>query len=325
MANKLLQVVLLTALLSTTTTNAFAPSPFTTTATQQRLTTTTSLNAAPSKTREEELASLAQRLEITPTKVRELLFSQRQKLKENDPKARRIDWLLDGAKDVVEKRKRQNTATLGGGAAKRDSPPAAVVKNTKQPAATKKTPTTKTSSSTTKNNDASLLSNISFAQRTDLHPATKRALTETLGLTTMTDIQAKTYAAALSGKDVLGRARTGTGKTIAFLLPAIERLLRTPEYDEGSMIGVVVISPTRELASQIGDEADKLLSFHRDMSTQVVFGGTKTTRDVSRLKAKLPTVLVATPGRLKDLLQTASVRGKKFASIMKQTPIVVLD
>ncbi|KAK1739908.1 ATP-dependent RNA helicase, partial [Skeletonema marinoi] len=306
------------------TTNAFAPSPFTTTATQQRLTTTTSLNAAPSKTREEELASLAQRLEITPTKVRELLFSQRQKLKENDPKARRIDWLLDGAKDVVEKRKRQSEPTSG--VVKRDSAPA-VVKKTKQPAATKKPPTTKTSTSTTttKNNDASLLSNISFAQRTDLHPATKRALTETLGLTTMTDIQAKTYAAALSGKDVLGRARTGTGKTIAFLLPAIERLLRTPDYDEESMIGVVVISPTRELASQIGDEADKLLSFHRDMSTQVVFGGTKTTRDISRLKAKLPTVLVATPGRLKDLLQTASVRGKKFASIMKQTPIVVLD
>jgi len=141
----------------------------------------------------------------------------------------------------------------------------------------------------------------------------------------MTEIQAKTYNAALSGKDVLGRARTGTGKTIAFLLPAIERLLRTPSYEEASQIGIVVISPTRELASQIGDEAEKLLSFHRGMSTQVVFGGTKTSRDISRLKSKLPTVLVATPGRLKDLLQTATIRGQKFANIMKQTPILVLD
>lgn len=141
----------------------------------------------------------------------------------------------------------------------------------------------------------------------------------------MTEIQAKTYNAALSGRDVLGRARTGTGKTIAFLLPSIERLLRTPSYNEESQIGIVVISPTRELASQIGDEAEKLLSFHRGMSTQVVFGGTKTSRDISRLKEKLPTVLVATPGRLKDLLQSATVRGTKFSTIMKQTPILVLD
>ena len=88
---------------------------------------------------------------------------------------------------------------------------------------------------------------------------------------------------------------------------------------------MLVISPTRELASQIGDEAEKLLTFHRDMSVQVVFGGTKTTRDVSRFKSKMPTVLVATPGRLKDLLQTANINGRKFSKIMSKTPVVVLD
>ena len=86
-----------------------------------------------------------------------------------------------------------------------------------------------------------------------------------------------------------------------------------------------MISPTRELASQIGDEAEKLLTFHRDMSVQVVFGGTKTARDVSRLKKRLPTVLVGTPGRLKDLLQSAVIRGKKFSKIMTRTPVIVLD
>ncbi|KAL7433438.1 hypothetical protein ACHAXM_003563, partial [Skeletonema potamos] len=118
----------------------------------------------------------------------------------------------------------------------------------------------------------------------------------------MTDIQAKTYTAALSGQDILGRARTGTGKTIAFLLPAIERLLRLPDYynNISSQVGIVVISPTRELATQIGNEAEKLLTFHTDLSnTQVVFGGTKTSRDISRLNHQLPTVLVATPGRFK--------------------------
>jgi ATP-dependent RNA helicase MSS116 len=142
----------------------------------------------------------------------------------------------------------------------------------------------------------------------------------------MTEIQARTYDAALTGKDVLGRARTGTGKTIAFLLPAIERLLRTPEYDVNNDVGILVISPTRELATQIGDEAEKLLTFHKSLMTvQVVFGGTKTARDVSRLNKRIPTVLVATPGRLKDLLQTASVGGTKFNKIMSRTPILVLD
>ena len=294
-------------------------------------TSVTSLNFATkpssSKNREEEIATLAQRLEVSPTKVRELLLSQRQKLKdENDPKARRIDWLLDGATNSVIDVKKQQQKKKQQQQLKPKSTPvaAAAVKKTKQPAATtqanKEVPT-----NTKKNNDATLLSNISFASRTDLHPSTKRALLETLGLTTMTDIQAKTYDVALSGKDVLGRARTGTGKTIAFLLPAIERLLRIPDYNDNSQIGIVVISPTRELASQIGDEAEKLLSFHRDMSTQVVFGGTKTSRDISRLTSRLPTVLVATPGRLKDLLQSASIHGTKFASILKQTPIIVLD
>ncbi len=296
-------VLLLAALLLSVTTNAFTSPPLLNVAVIQHATTTSSssLNAASSsKSREEELASLAQRLDVSPSKVRELLLSQRKKLKgaansNDDPKVRRIDWLLNNDNTVVVDR--LSTPK------KKD----------------------KTTSTTQNNNDASLLSDITFAQRTDLHPSTKRALTETLGLTTMTEIQAKTYTPALSGQDILGRARTGTGKTIAFLLPSIERLLRLPDYNEGTQIGIVVISPTRELANQIGDEADKLLSFHKDMSTQVVFGGTKTSRDISRLNSKLPAVLVATPGRLKDLLQTATVQGKKFATIMKQTPIIVLD
>ena len=74
--------------------------------------------------------------------------------------------------------------------------------------------------------DPSLLTNVKFSERTDLHPNSKRAITEVMGLKSMTEIQAKTFAAASTGGDVLGRARTGTGKTtVAFLLPAIERLV----------------------------------------------------------------------------------------------------
>lgn len=273
-----------------------------------------------SKTRHDELVRLSQRLDIPPSKVRDLLLKQRQKLKGSDEaKVRHIDWLLNDAtsndQEVVpiRARKKQSTSTT-----KKKRSPKKVLAKLEEVSPKKK----RTKS---KNNDASPPSNIEFAQRTDLHPATKRAITEVLGLTTMTEIQSRTYDAALTGKDVLGRARTGTGKTIAFLLPAIERLLRTPEYDVNTEVGILIISPTRELATQIGDEAEKLLTFHKSLTVQVVFGGTKTARDVSRLNKRIPTVLVATPGRLKDLLQTASVRGIKFNKVMSQTPILVLD
>ncbi|KAL3805729.1 hypothetical protein ACHAW5_010932 [Stephanodiscus triporus] len=147
-----------------------------------------------------------------------------------------------------------------------------------------------------------------------------------MGLSRMTEIQAKTFDAAFSGRDVLGRARTGTGKTVAFLLPAIERVLRTSSgHVDGSDVGVLVISPTRELATQIGAEAGRLLTFHKGTTVQVVYGGTKATRDVSRLKERVPTVLVATPGRLKDLLQTAMIGGVRFSKVLSRTSVVVLD
>ena len=73
--------------------------------------------------------------------------------------------------------------------------------------------------------DPTLLTKLNFADRTDIHPAVKRAITEVLGLTSMTQIQAKTYEKALAGENILGRSRTGTGKTLAYLLPTIERLL----------------------------------------------------------------------------------------------------
>ncbi|KAL7438858.1 hypothetical protein ACHAXH_004969, partial [Discostella pseudostelligera] len=265
-----------------------------------------------------ELSKLAKDLGVSREKVRELLIGQRRKLIGTEAKAKHIDWLLDGtanhSKDVFIRNQY----------GKNESVPSKQV-NDEQRIKNQVRDSSKTSRISTQNKDATLLTNVEFAQRSDLHSATKRALSETLGLTSMTEIQYKTYAAALSGKDVLGRARTGTGKTIAFLLPAIERILRSPGYDQATDIGILVISPTRELAMQIGNEAEKLLTYHKDMSVQVVFGGTKVDRDVSRLKKQLPTVLVATPGRLKDLLQSATVGGTKLSKIMSKVSVVVLD
>jgi len=150
--------------------------------------TSTQLNAIANKNREEELAKLATNLKVSPAKVTELLIGQRRKLSGSEPKAIHIDWLLNVNSE------RESSVPV----AKKK----AVVSKKKTAAVTKK-------KKVSTNKDASLLSNIEFAQRTDLHPATKRALVETLGLVSMTEIQSKTFDAALSGKDVLGRARTG--------------------------------------------------------------------------------------------------------------------
>ena len=146
----------------------------------------TMLNAK-EKSREEELAKLADGLNVSPIKVRELLASQRSKLNGTEAKAKHIDWLLNSVNQNRAKESNSNRA--------RESKPV------------KKAITPPSRSSSSK--DSSLLTNVEFSNRSDIHPASKRALTEVLGITSMTEIQSKTYAAALSGKDVLGRARTG--------------------------------------------------------------------------------------------------------------------
>lgn len=174
--------------------------------------------------------------------------------------------------------------------------------------------------------DPTLLTDLSFSECKDLHPNSKRALVEDMGLLTMTEVQAKTFAAALAGKDILARARTGTGKTLAFLVPVVERILSNPTYLPGKTISCLVIAPTRELAIQIGQEADKLLLHHSDLSVQVMYGGVTIARDVNVLNKRLPSILVATPGRLLDHLQETKIRGKKFNDdIVATTDIVVLD
>ena len=253
-------------------------------------------------TREAELLKLADKLDVKEEKVLELLASQRSRLDGSEPKAKHIDWLLG------------NQRGLQNGPKPRARPQQAVQTPEKNKPPTKRRGGTK---------DQSLLSQVSFESHRDIHPMTKRALADVLGISSMTEIQSKTFAAAFAGDDVLGRARTGTGKTIAFLLPAIERAIR--EGESNGSISILVISPTRELAMQIGDEAEKLLTYHKGKSVQVVYGGTKVSRDVTRLKKRLPTVLVATPGRLQDLLQTASVGKVRFSTIMARTSVLVLD
>jgi len=267
------------------------------------------------KERDEELSRLVNKLKMNS--VEDLLRVLKQKRSQtNDDevnKAEYIDWLLsstDKDEEATQKQQQQKKAV----------------------SLNKEQQQKKASSSKKKQQQSSFLTGENFVDRTDIHPASKRALTEVFKITSMTEIQSKTFEAASSGRDVLGRARTGTGKTLAFLLPAVERILKLPEFLSGDGVGVLVISPTRELASQIADQAEKLLTFHSknlsgEGSVQVVYGGTKINRDISAFKRRLPTILVATPGRLLDHMQTTVLpNGDRFGrDIMSRTPVLVLD
>ena len=142
-------------------------------------------------------------------------------------------------------------------------------------------------------------------------PKTTQAIAA-VGFQTMTHVQARTIPPLLAGRDVLGAARTGSGKTLAFLVPAIE-LLSAARFGPRNGTGVLVLSPTRELASQIHGVAAELLSAHTGggsddhgvpAATQthgLVMGGANRRAEAERL-VKGVNLLVATPGRLLDHL-----------------------
>ncbi|KAM9909271.1 hypothetical protein OXX80_010953 [Metschnikowia pulcherrima] len=121
-----------------------------------------------------------------------------------------------------------------------------------------------------------------------------------MGFTKMTKVQAKTIPPLLAGRDVLGAAKTGSGKTLAFLLPAIE-LLYSLKFKPRNGTGVIVISPTRELALQIFGVARELMS-HHSQTFGIVIGGANRRSEADKL-AKGVNLLIATPGRLLDHLQ----------------------
>ncbi|TID14621.1 DEAD-domain-containing protein [Venturia nashicola] len=137
----------------------------------------------------------------------------------------------------------------------------------------------------------------------------------------MTEVQHKVLKDMGNIKsDALVQAKTGTGKTIAFLLPALQNLLTAPQLPDGQ-VGILIISPTRELAVQIAKECDQLTaSLSPPVDCHTAFGGTaKLTRLAKFMKGK-PAVLVATPGRLVDYLSDPDV-AKKFEDVRT----VILD
>jgi ATP-dependent RNA helicase RhlE len=140
-------------------------------------------------------------------------------------------------------------------------------------------------------------------------PPLLRAVAEQ-GWTSPTPIQAKAIPAVASGCDVVGIAQTGTGKTAAFLLPALERRL------DREKLHTLVICPTRELAQQVAEDA-RALAKHTHQWVGVVYGGVPLGPQIRDLRAGFD-VLVATPGRLIDHVERGTVD-------LSQVEVLVLD
>ena len=136
------------------------------------------------------------------------------------------------------------------------------------------------------------------------------------GYTTPTPIQTQAIPSVLQGKDLLGIAQTGTGKTAAFMLPSIDRLVEAGKRAAPRSCRMLVLAPTRELAGQIAQSASDYSHFAQ-LKVVTVFGGTSINKNRQDL-ARGVDVLIATPGRLVDLAEQRIVD-------LSQVEILVLD
>ncbi len=134
----------------------------------------------------------------------------------------------------------------------------------------------------------------------NLHPGIMTGVYE-LGYTELTPIQTESIPSILQGRDIIGQAQTGTGKTAAFVLPILQRLLKAPRRQ----VGAAIITPTRELAEQINGIINSL-GKHTGLKSITVYGGTNIRQQILGLGYGIE-IVVACPGRLLDHLWRGSI------------------
>ncbi|GEC92077.1 DEAD/DEAH box helicase [Brevibacillus brevis] len=132
------------------------------------------------------------------------------------------------------------------------------------------------------------------------------------GITEPTPIQEKAIPVVLEGKDVISQAQTGTGKTLAFILPILEKV-----DPEATHVQALILTPTRELALQITAEVKKLVAMLDDVHVLAVYGGQDVNQQLRKLAGKIQ-VVIATPGRLLDHLRRGTID-------LSQVSMFVLD
>lgn len=124
---------------------------------------------------------------------------------------------------------------------------------------------------------------------------------QSLGIVTPTSIQERTIPSVLEGKDVIAKAQTGTGKTLAFVLPILEKI-----DVQKSDVQALILTPTRELAQQISKEIKKMVENVEGIQTLAVYGGQDVAHQLKKLKGATH-IVVATPGRLLDHIRRGSI------------------
>ena len=152
----------------------------------------------------------------------------------------------------------------------------------------------------------------------NLAPNLNKAVAE-MGYESMTPIQAQAIPVVLQGRDVMGAAQTGTGKTAAFSLPLLQRLLKHENRSASPArhpVRALVLLPTRELADQVAQQV-KQYAKYTNLRSAVVFGGVDIKPQIAELRQGVE-VLVATPGRLLDHIESKSCA-------LNQVEYVVLD
>jgi ATP-dependent RNA helicase DeaD len=130
------------------------------------------------------------------------------------------------------------------------------------------------------------------------------------GVAIPTPIQEKAIPTILDGKDVIAQAQTGTGKTLAFILPILEKI-----NPHAKQIQALIVTPTRELALQITNEVEKLITDMTDVDVLAVYGGQDVDKQLKKLKKNLQ-IVVGTPGRLLDHIRRGTIQLSEIAFLV---------
>lgn len=146
----------------------------------------------------------------------------------------------------------------------------------------------------------------------ELMPKMQKAIDE-MGFEHPTDIQAQSIPLIRSGVDVIGRSQTGTGKTMAFAIPAIEKI---NTHEEKPSVQIIIMCPTRELAQQACEEIKKLTKFQNGIHPVEVYGGAPMDRQIVKLKKA--NIVIGTPGRIMDHMRRKTLK-------LDRIKMVVLD
>lgn len=154
-------------------------------------------------------------------------------------------------------------------------------------------------------------------QEFDLEPKVLRAITE-MGFEESTPIQELAIPLALAGKDLIGQAQTGTGKTAAFGVPLVNKISVLEEK-----IVALIMCPTRELAIQVAEEIAKLGRF-KGIRSLPIYGGQDIVKQIRALKKK-PQIIIGTPGRLLDHINRKTIKLEDVQTVILDEADEMLD